>query len=314
MQWGIHLPHLGRSVSRDSLMAFAQAAERLGCHSGWVSDHVCWPADIASKYPYTDDGSFQPAPDMGWLDPLGTLLFVAGCTQKLRLGTTVLILPYRMPVQTAKQVATLDVVSGGRAILGVGVGWMAEEAAVLGMPWDRRGKRSDEQLEIFRRLFTEAEPSFDGEFYSFPKVGFEPKPLQSPLPIWVGGSTPAAFRRVARYGQAFHAAFQPREEIAAAWAQVQRECEAIGRDPAEVSLSLRIYLDPAQAMPKAKALGGSQDEMLETIGRLQEIGVGHLLLDPVARGGVAGRLDALGTFMENVAPHVSAAGKKRATP
>ncbi len=302
MQWGVHLPHLGRQVDRKTLMDFAQEIERLGCHSAWVSDHVCWPAEIESKYPYTDDGSFQPSPDMGWLDPISTLTFVAGCTGKLRLGTSVLILPYRMPVQTAKQIASLDVLSEGRAILGVGVGWMAEEAAVLGMPWDRRGKRADEQLGIFHRLFAESEPSFDGEFYSFPKVGFEPKPVQTPFPIWVGGSTPAAFRRVAKYGQAFHAAFQPRTEIQEAWSQIQRECEALGRDPSDLSLSLRIYLDPAGAMPADKAIGGSRDRMLETIGQLREIGISHLLLDPVARGGVAGRLDAVRTFMEDTAP------------
>ena len=304
MDWGVHLPHLGRQVDRQTLMDFAQEIERLGCHSGWVSDHICWPAEIQSKYPYTDDGSFQPQTDMGWLDPISTMTFVAACTETLRLGSTVLILPYRMPVQTAKQIASLDVLSGGRAILGVGVGWMAEEAAILNMPWDQRGKRADEQLEIFRRLFTEAEPSFDGEFYSFPKVGFEPKPIQQPLPIWVGGSSKAAARRVARYGHAFHAAFQPREEVAAEWAAVQRECEAIGRDPADLTLSLRIYLDPAGAMPAEKALTGSKDQMLETVGKLQEIGVSHLLLDPVARGGVAGRLDAVRSFMTDVAPAV----------
>lgn len=302
MDWGVHLPHLGRQVDRKTLVNFAQEIERLGCHSGWVSDHVCWPAEIESKYPYTDDGSFQPSPDMGWLDPISTLTFVAGCTETLRLGTTVLILPYRMPVQTAKQIVSLDVMSEGRAILGVGVGWMAEEAAVLGMPWDRRGKRSDEQLEIFHRLFTEQEPSFDGEYYSIPKVGFEPKPVQSPFPIWVGGSTPAAFRRAARFGQAFHAAFQPREELASAWSQIQRECEAIGRDPAELSFSLRIYLDPACAMPASKSIAGGKDQMLETIGNLREMGISHLLLDPVARGGVPGRLDAVCAFMEDVAP------------
>jgi probable F420-dependent oxidoreductase len=306
MDWGIHLPHLGRQVDRQTLMSFAKEAERLGCHSAWVSDHICWPADIASKYPYTDDGSFGPSTDMGWLDAISTLTFVAACTETMRLGSTVLILPYRPPVQTAKQFASLDVLSGGRAILGVGVGWMAEEAAVLGMPWDKRGARSDEQLEIFHRLFTEDKPSFDGEFYQFPPVGFEPKPVQKPLPVWVGGSSPAAFRRVARFGHAFHAAFQPREEVAEAWAGVHRACEAIGRDPSDLTLSLRIYLDPAEAMQKTKSIGGSKDEMLETIAKLQGIGVTHLLLDPVARGGVPGRLAALQAFMEDIAPHVGA--------
>ncbi len=175
MQIGIHAPHLGRELDPGTVRSFVKECDALDVHSLWVSDHVCWPADIVSKYPYTDDGSFPASPEMGWLDPIGTLLFIAGCTDRVRLGTTVLILPYRPPVATAKQLATLDVVSNGRLILGVGIGWMAEEAAVLGMPWDHRGRRSDEQLEIFRRLFTEPEPSFQGEFYRFPKVGFEPK-------------------------------------------------------------------------------------------------------------------------------------------
>jgi len=95
MDWGIHLPHLGRHVDRKTLIHFAQAAEHLGCHSAWVSDHICWPAEFTSKYPYTDDGSFAPSPDMGWLDAISTLTFVAACTETIRLGTTVLILPYR---------------------------------------------------------------------------------------------------------------------------------------------------------------------------------------------------------------------------
>lgn len=304
MDWGVHLPHLGRRVERRTIIDFAKEAERLGCHSAWASDHVCWPAEIASKYPYSDDGSFGPAPDMGWLDALATLTFVAACTERIRLGTSVLIIPYRQPVLTAKQVASLDVLSEGRVILGIGVGWMAEEAAVLGMPFDHRGERSDEQLEIFRRLFKDKGPSFDGTYYSFPEVGFEPKPVQDPLPIWVGGSSKAAFRRVARFGQAFHAAFQPREVVADEWAAVKRECEAIGRDPAELRLSLRFYLDPAAAMPAEKSIAGSAEQMLETVGKLREIGVSHILLDPVARGGVEARLDALRGFMEDVAPRV----------
>lgn len=302
MQWGAHLPHLGRTVDRATVVDFARELERLGCHSAWASDHICWPAEIASKYPYTDDGGFGPSPDMGWLDAIGTLTFVAACTEKLRLGTTVLILPYRPPVQTAKQIATLDVLSKGRAILGVGVGWMAEEAAVLNMPWDRRGKRADEQLEIFRRLFSESEPEFAGEFYNFPKVGFEPKPVQTPLPIWVGGSSPAAFRRAGRFGQAFHAAFQPLDVVVQEWGEVRRAAEAEGRDPSELELSLRVFLDPAGVMEPAKSIGGSKDQMLERIAALKAIGIGHVLLDPVARGGVPARLDAVRGFMEDVAP------------
>ena len=304
MDWGVHLPHLGREVGRDSLIEFAQVAEALGVHSGWSSDHVCWPAKFDSKYPYSSDGSFPAPAGLGWLDPIGTLLFVAGCTEKLRLGFTVLILPYRPPIATAKQLATIDVVSDGRLILGVGVGWMREEAEVLGMPWNNRGRRSDEQLEIFETLFRDKAPSYDGTYYSFPEVRFEPKPIQQPLPVWVGGNTPAAFRRTARFGHAFHAAFEPLDVVKNEWDQVREACESIGRDPNELDLSLRIFLDPEAAMEPAKSLAGSLDQMVETIGHMEEVGISHVLLDPVARGGIKGRLGALGDFMTNVASQV----------
>jgi probable F420-dependent oxidoreductase len=297
---GVHAPHLGRQLDPGTLKGFASECEHLGVHSLWVSDHVCWPADINSKYPYTDDGSFPPTPDMGWLDPISTLTFLAGCTSDIRLGTTVLILPYRPPVATAKQLATLDVVSGGRLILGVGVGWMAEEAAVLGMPWDQRGKRADEQLEIFHRLFTEETPSFDGEFYQFGDVGFEPKPVQDPVPVWVGGATPAAFRRVARFGHGFHAAFQPLTVVEEEWAAVRAECEARDRDPNQLTLSLRVYLDPAGVMGAAKSVAGTAEQMRDRLAEFEAAGISHVLLDPVARGGVEGRLDAVRQFMTDV--------------
>ncbi|MFP6837711.1 MAG: LLM class F420-dependent oxidoreductase [Pseudomonadales bacterium] len=301
MQIGIHAPHLGREVNATTIQSFARECDDLGVHSLWVSDHVCWPADIHSKYPYTHDGSFAAAPDMGWLDPIGTLLFIAGCTTRVRLGTSVLILPYRPPVATAKQLATLDVVSNGRLILGVGVGWMAEEAAVLGMPWDHRGKRADEQLQIFEALFTEEVPSFAGEFYQFAEVGFEPKPIQKPLPVWVGGSTDVAFRRTARFGHGFHAAFQPLNVVQREWRAVQAACEDIDRDPSQLTLSLRLYLDPESRMEPEKSVAGSAEQMRQRMSELAEAGVHHVLLDPVARGGVGGRLDAVRGFMADVA-------------
>lgn len=301
MEIGIHAAQLGRQLDAVSVREFATTCDDIGVHSLWVSDHVCWPAEIRSKYPYSADGSFAATPDMGWLDPLGTLLFIAGCTERVRLGTTVLILPYRPPVATAKQLATLDVMSGGRLILGVGVGWMAEEAAVLGMPWDRRGQRTDEQLEVFQRLFTESEPSFEGEFYRFPTVGFEPKPVQQPVPVWVGGATEAAFRRVARYGHGFHAAFQPLDVVREEWAAVRVACEAAGRDPDEITLSLRLYLDPDGVMDPEVSIAGSPAAMADRLDELEQAGIRHIVLDPVARGGMAGRLRAVQSFMSDVA-------------
>ena len=301
MDWGVHLPHLGRSVDRTSLTHFAQTLEQEGVHSAWVSDHVCWPSEIESKYPYTDDGSFSPSPDMAWLDPLGTLLFIAGVTQNIKLGTTVLILPYRQPVVTAKQLATLDVLSEGRAILGAGIGWMAEEAAILGMPWDNRGRRSDEQLALFDALFTQAEPEFDGAYYQLPKVGFEPKPIQSPFPVWIGGASDAAFRRAAKFGTGFHAAFQPLDVVVEEFNKVCSYAEKLGRSSNELTLSLRVYLDPAGAMEPEKSIGGSVQQMQDRVGELVDAGVEHVLLDPVARGGIPGRLEAVCAFMQDVA-------------
>jgi probable F420-dependent oxidoreductase len=309
MQWGIHLPHLGSRVSRTMIGKYAREAERLGCHSVWVSDHVCWPRldAIKSRYPYSEDGDFLVSPEKNWLDPIGTMFYVAAITEKVRLGSSVLILPYRQPVVTAKQLATLDVLSEGRLILGVGVGWMEEEAQILGMPWDRRGKRSDEQLELFKTLFEDPTPSYAGEFYTVPEVNFNPKPVQQPVPIWVGGATKAAFRRTARYGNAFHAAFQPLDVVMEEWANVAQACGEVGRDPAKLSLSLRVYLDPQSRMDPELSIAGSSEQMLERIAALQSAGVSHVLLDPVGSGGAEGRLDGIRAFMSDVAPHVAAA-------
>jgi probable F420-dependent oxidoreductase len=302
MDWGIHLPHLGRQASRQAVLDFARHADDLGFHSGWVSDHIAWPKEIHSRYPYTDDGSFAPPPEMPWLDPIGTLFFVAACTERLKLGGTVLILGYRPPMLTAKAMASLDVLSGGRAILGVGVGWMKEEFDVLGMPYDHRGKRADEQLAMFRTFFAEYDPSFHGEFYDVPEIGFAPKPPGERVPIWVGGDSEAAFRRVARFGDAFHAAFQPIDEVAMGWERVRKLVTEAGREPADVRLSIRLYLDPEAAMEPAKSIAGSPDQMVDTIGRWREIGVDHILLDPVAPGGLDGRRAAMERFMTDVAP------------
>lgn len=302
MDWGLHLPHVGRQASRETLLRFCTTADRLGAHSLWTSDHVAWPRQVESSYPYTEDGSFPGGFDMPWLDPLGTLFFAAACTERVRLGTTVLILGYRPPLLTAKAWASLDVVSAGRAIAGVGVGWMKEEFDVLGMPYDHRGARADEQLDIYLKTWSEDEPSFEGRYYSFPPVGFSPKPVQDPLPIWIGGDSEAAYRRTVKYGEAFHAAFQDRATVEAAWGRCRALAAEAGRDPATLRLSIRLYLDPESSQAPAKSIAGSPEQMRDTIGQWAEIGVDHILLDPVARGGPERRLAEIERFLTEVAP------------
>lgn len=300
MDFGVHLPHLGRQADRQSLMEFARRADALGYHSAWVSDHITWPAEVASRYPYSDNGDF-PAPfNTPWLDPLGTLLFVAACTERIRLGTTVLILGYRPPVQTAKMLATLDVLSEGRTILGVGVGWMREEFEALGMPFDHRGARGDEQLEVFEALFTQPLPAYEGRFYRFPGLGFQPRPVNGHIPVWVGGDTEPAFRRAGRYGDAYHAAFEPLEAVEEHWGHVKAAAVECGRDPSTLTLSIRVYLDFEGMTDPAKSLSGSAAQMREQLARFSEAGVSHLLLDVVAPGGVAGRQEAMERFAAEV--------------
>src|SRR5579884_792331 len=148
MQFGMHLPHLGRSASRDVLRGFARAAEETGFDSLWVSDHVIVPRRLSSRYPYNETGEFPFRADAPFLDPIATLLFIAGCTERVKLGTAVLIVPYRNPVVQAKELATLDFVSGGRLILGIGTGWMAEEFEALDVPFAHRGSRTNEYLRL----------------------------------------------------------------------------------------------------------------------------------------------------------------------
>ena len=304
MEWGIHLPHIGRQASREAVLRMARSADELGMHSGWVSDHIAWPAHIESHYPYTEDGHFPGGTDMPWLDPVGTLFFVGAVTERLKLGATVLILGYRPPMLTAKAFASLDVMTGGRALLGVGVGWMREEFEVLGMPWDHRGARADEQLELFQAMFSREMPSYEGRYYQVPEVGFSPRPEAGRLPVWVGGDTEPAFRRTVRFGDAFHAAFQKRSEVADAWRRIGELCDEADRDRSEVTLSIRLYLDDTGTMEADKSIAGSAEEMADAAGRWGEIGVSHILLDPVARGGFEGRLAAVERFMTDVAPRV----------
>src|SRR5258708_38099933 len=188
----------------EALRGLAQAAEDLGFDSVWLSDHVVIPEHIASSYPYSPDGRFPTPATQPYLEPLAGLGYMAGATRRIRLGTHVLILPYRHPLLTAKMVATLDILSGGRIDLGIGVGWMREEFEALGLEervFTRRGAATAEQFKILKTVWTEDVASFEGEFYRFDRLGALPHPLQKPYPpIWVGGHSPAALRRTARYG------------------------------------------------------------------------------------------------------------------
>ncbi len=302
MDWGAHLPHLGRQATPEHLTSFITTCDRIGMHSVWSSDHIAWPKDIQAKYPYTDDGSFPAPPGIPWLDPIGTLFYAAALSERVLLGTTVLILGYRPVVQTAKAWASLDVLSKGRALLGVGVGWMREEFEALQMPFDHRGARADEQLEAFEKLFGEDWPSYEGRYTKFPAIGFYPRPENGHIPVWVGGDSEPAYRRTARFGDVFHAAFQTEAQLVEHRAGVIAACNAAGRDPEQIGFSTRVYLDLDGDANPEKSIAGSTQQMTDSAARLGSLGYEHVLLDITGRGGPERRLAGLVQFMSDVAP------------
>jgi probable F420-dependent oxidoreductase len=278
---GCTLPTSGRAADPAALRDGAQAAEALGFDSVWVSDHVVIPARIESTYPYSPDGTFRLGPTAPYFEPLAALTYLAGCTRRVRLGTHVLILPYRHPLLTAKTVATLDVLSGGRVDLGIGVGWMREEFEALGLDYyERRGAVTDEQLRILHLAWTEDLPSFEGEYYRFASLGAHPHPLQRPRPpIWVGGHTRAAIRRASRLGDGWlplggrPPAALPPEEIGAGIATLRATARAAGRDPATLGVCFSTGVTLTDRRDGVRPFHGPPETVAEDIRRYQEAGV-----------------------------------------
>ena len=269
MQYGAFLPHLGPLAQGDvlnRLKTTAQTAEALGFDSVWVADHIITPKQIASRYPYSPNGSFPLDPQAPLLEPLSVLSFVAACTHKVRLGTAVLVLPHRNAIVTAKTLATLDVLSAGRLICGVGVGWMEEEFNILNAPFADRGPLSEETIAVMKELWTNENPSFTGRFYQFSEVGCEPRPVQKPHPpIWIGGHTGPALRRVVEHGDGWPAVVFSPQEFAQRVDKLKEKAAKAGRDLSEITLCVS---------PRGK----KPDEILDDIPRYQELGASYLYL------------------------------------
>src|SRR5581483_7941871 len=205
MQLGLHALGIGAGARRDVIDAVAQGAEANGFSTLWVGEHVVMVDQPASRYPYSDDGQIAVPAAADWLDPLVCLSFAAAATQRIGLATGVLLLPEHNPVLVAKQVASLDRLCHGRFTLGVGVGWSREEFDALGVPFARRGARTNEYLEAMRVLWREDVASFDGEFVSFSGVRVNPKPARDRrIPIVIGGNSDAALRRVSAIGDGWY--------------------------------------------------------------------------------------------------------------
>jgi probable F420-dependent oxidoreductase len=283
---GCTLPTSGAAADPAAIGALAQTAEDLGFDSVWISDHVVVPERISSAYPYSPDGRFPTLPTQAYLEPLATLGYLAGVTRRVRLGTAVLILPYRHPLLTAKIIATLDTLSGGRVDLGIGVGWMREEFEALGLApelYEHRGSVTDEQLRILKTVWTEEVAGFDGRFYHFEPVGAHPHPTQRPHPpVWVGGHTRPALRRTAQFGDGWlpiggrPPADLPPEEVAGCIARIRSQAERAGRDPDALRVCFDTTIDFAAT--DGRPFSGSPDAIAEQLRRYIEVGADSFLV------------------------------------
>tara|TARA_Y100000758_G_scaffold176700_1_gene125692 strand:+ start:366 stop:1295 length:930 start_codon:yes stop_codon:yes gene_type:complete len=304
------MPSRGDMASPANLRTLAQRAESLGFDSAWVSDHIILPRSVDSFYPYAANGVATFRPDEDYYEPLAALNFLAGCTQKIRLGTHVLILPYRNPVLTAKMISTLDVLSEGRFILGAGVGWMEEEFKALGLDtFAQRGAVTDEYIQLFKELWTKDNPEFQGEHYQLSESGFQPKPVQKPHPpIWIGGHTNPAIRRAAKYGDGWMpiglrppAILEP-EELAEKITRLRRLTMEAGRPEDAVSLcfSTGVTFDDSPGATR-RMMSGRAEQIAADLRQYQDLGIRNFILG-FPGDSVAAVDEAMEQFSKQVMP------------
>jgi probable F420-dependent oxidoreductase len=253
MQIGFNAPTSGPLIAPDSVVRIITEGEALGFDYATVSDHIMVPRNLESKYPYTDTGEFPAGTAAAWLEQLATTSFIAGITSKLRFVLSVMVVPHRPAVLTAKILSTIDHLSKGRLTLGIGVGWCREEFEAIGAaPFDDRGHVTDEWMAVCKELWTKDEPRFDGKYVKFDDVVFIPKPVQQLIPIWVGGESGPALRRTARYADCWYPVGTnpqlPMNTVAlfkAGIAKLHGTAEKVGRDPATIAIALRVLAGPS---------------------------------------------------------------------
>lgn len=251
MKFGLRYCNTGRYVDPARAVELVQAAEAAGFESAWTVEHTVIPHGYQSQYPYAPSGRLPGGDgDFDLPDPLIWMAYVAAATTRIKLATGVIILPQHNPVITAKQVATLDMMSGGRVLLGVGVGWLKEEFDAVGSPFEERGARTDEYIRVMRELWSADRPSFEGTFFRFKDAYMRPKPVNRSVPIIIGGHSTFAAKRAGRLGNGF---FPARGAPAELVKLVRDTATAHGRDPAaiEITTSLPDNLDDLPAMAAA---------------------------------------------------------------
>jgi probable F420-dependent oxidoreductase len=303
---GVTIPNSGVLATGNAVVAVAEQAERLGFDSVWTVDHVLLPHTSSQNYPYARQTGVTMPPDWPFLDPLVALAAVATRTSRVLIGTGVYLLPLRHPLINAKLGASVDVLSGGRLLFGVGLGWVKEEYTALGVSWDDRGRLLDEQIDLLRVLWRDEAPAFAGEFWQMGGFGMEPKPVTRAIPLLIGGKNGPARRRAAQRGDGWHLIDMEPDEVAAARAALAEDCRAAGRSPAEVPISMyaSIAVTPHRVPADARQfpLMGSVEQIAETVQAYRAAGLHHLVFAPRGLATVAEHIDLFETIRADILP------------
>jgi probable F420-dependent oxidoreductase len=274
MELGVSVPHIGPLASPAFVVEFCRQAEAAGFSALWVADHLAIPREMESEYTLTRRPAVIESEGLratmgANLEMVSTLAVAAAVTTKIRLATGVAVLPLRNPILNARQLASVDLYSGGRLVLGVGVGWLQEEADAIGMPWDRRGARAEEHIAVLRSIWTAGgeDASFEGDFYGFPPIDPRPQPGRS-IPVIIGGHSQIALGRAARIGDGWLASGMSPDRLTEALESLRALCERHERDFADlwIACSVPVRLD-------AK---GRSPAVLETLRRYEALGVDHV--------------------------------------
>ena len=324
MEFGFSLPGRGPLAGIDVVLKLAEKADALRFDSLFVTDHIVMPASSAkSVYPYTTSGQFPGGLAQDYLEPLATLSHLAHATKRAKLGISVLVIPYRNPLLAAKMLATIDVLSKGRVILGAGVGWLREEFEALGAPpFEERGAVTEEYIKLMRAAWTTDPVSFEGKHYSVRDVHVLPKPVQrGGIPVWIGGHTGAAVRRAGAIGDGWHPigmrppAMLGPEEYAAKVEELRASARRAGRDPKSITLTIRVPMEVRGKNTKAAAgdrppFQGTAEEIAADIRRYQALGVSHFVFDHTVQE-LRAVLANMERFASDVRPMLARAGGAR---
>jgi len=313
MDFGFSIPHRGPLAKPALIKALAEKGEELGYAYLTISDHIVVPRNLDSKYPYSETGEFPGSRSGESMEMMTLMAFVAAVTSKAGIVSSVMVLPHRRPLVAAKQLATIDVLSEGRLVIGTGTGWMREEFEAVGMaPFERRGDVSNEYIRIFKECWSSDSPTFHGEFADFDELGFEPKPVQKPNPpFWIGGESAPALRRVVALGDCWYPVgsnpSQPLDSLALYKArrdELYRLAEKAGRDPATIDLAYSApwhVEQPVMVDGRRRFLTGAPADIAADLTALRDLGVRHVFMNWAARS-MERTVERLTGFMTETRP------------